>query len=76
MLEDGKFASEHDGLIARKLAFVLTGGDFSVPQWVDEQHILDLEREAAVSLAMEPKTVEADYGDADDGQAAAELVAL
>jgi 3-hydroxyacyl-CoA dehydrogenase len=58
MLEDGKFASEHDAKIARKLGYVLTGGDLSAPTWVDEQYILDLEREAFVSLIMEPKTME------------------
>jgi 3-hydroxyacyl-CoA dehydrogenase len=58
MLEDGRFASEHDAKIARKLGYVLTGGDLSAPTWVDEQYILDLEREAFVSLIMEPKTVE------------------
>ena len=58
MLEDGKYASEHDGKIARKLGYVLTGGDLSAPTWVDEQYLLDLEREAFVSLIMEPKTME------------------
>lgn len=52
------YASEHDGKIANKLATVLTGGDLSAPGWVDEQYILDLEREAFVSLAGEPKTQE------------------
>ena len=52
------YASEHDGKIANKLATVLTGGDLSAPGWVDEQYILDLEREAFISLAGEPKTQE------------------
>ena len=51
-------ASEHDALIARKLAYVLTGGAIAEPGWVDEQVILDLEREAAISLFHEPKTLE------------------
>jgi 3-hydroxyacyl-CoA dehydrogenase len=50
------YASEHDMLIGRKLAFVLCGGDLSAPAWVDPWYILDLEREAALSLAGEPKT--------------------
>jgi 3-hydroxyacyl-CoA dehydrogenase len=57
-LEWGGFISEHDALIARKLAHVLAGGDLSSPQWVSEQYILDLEREAFVSLMGEPKTQE------------------
>ncbi|GAC1533830.1 MAG: 3-hydroxyacyl-CoA dehydrogenase/enoyl-CoA hydratase family protein [Herpetosiphon sp.] len=52
----GKHISEHDALIARKLAHVLCGGDLSAPQWVGEQYMLDLEREAFVSLLGEPKT--------------------
>ncbi|HEX6288282.1 MAG TPA: 3-hydroxyacyl-CoA dehydrogenase/enoyl-CoA hydratase family protein [Herpetosiphonaceae bacterium] len=52
----GGFMSEHDALIAGKLAHVLCGGDLSAPQWVSEQYILDLEREAFLSLMGEPKT--------------------
>jgi 3-hydroxyacyl-CoA dehydrogenase len=51
-------ASEHDGVIARRLARVLCGGELSLPQWVGEQHILDLEREAFLALLHEPKTME------------------
>jgi 3-hydroxyacyl-CoA dehydrogenase len=50
-------ASEHDVLIARRLATVLTGGAISQPGWVAEQTILDLEREALLSLLGEEKTV-------------------
>ncbi|MBN1965935.1 MAG: enoyl-CoA hydratase/isomerase family protein [Anaerolineae bacterium] len=57
MVEAG-WATEHEGKIANKLAEVLTGGDLSAPQWVPEQYILDLEREAVVSLAGELKTQE------------------
>ncbi len=57
-LEWGSFVSAHDALIARKLAHVLAGGDLSAPQWVSEQYILDLEREAFLSLMGEPKTQE------------------
>lgn len=58
MMEDAGWISKHDHKIAGKLAFVLCGGDFSEPTWVDEQHILDLEREAFVALIQEPKTIE------------------
>ncbi len=58
MLQDAEYASEHDAKIARKLAHVLCGGDLTAPTWVDEQYILDLEREAFLSLATEPKTLE------------------
>jgi 3-hydroxyacyl-CoA dehydrogenase len=51
-------ASEHDVLIGTRLARVLCGGELSAPQWVDEDHILALEREAFVDLLREPKTME------------------
>lgn len=54
----GKYASEHDARIAGKLAYVLTGGDISAPAWVDPWYILDLEREAFLSLLGEEKTRE------------------
>ncbi len=54
----GGFASEHDAKIAGKLAHVLTGGDISAPAWVDPWYILDLEREAFLSLLGEEKTRE------------------
>ena len=56
-LEAG-YASEHDALIARKLAYILTGAALAEPQWVDQQFLLNLEREAFLSLIMEPKTQE------------------
>jgi 3-hydroxyacyl-CoA dehydrogenase len=52
----GKFISGHDALIARKLAHVLAGGDLTQPTWVTEDYLLDLEREAFLSLLTEPKT--------------------
>ncbi len=52
------FASEHDQKIARKLAFVMAGGDLSQPTAVSEQYLLDLEREAFLSLLGERKTLE------------------
>ncbi len=54
----GGYASEHDAKIAGKLAYVLTGGDISAPDWVDPWYILDLEREAFLSLLGEEKTRE------------------
>ncbi|MGB0387071.1 MAG: 3-hydroxyacyl-CoA dehydrogenase NAD-binding domain-containing protein [Ardenticatenaceae bacterium] len=53
-----QYMSEYDGHIGRKLAYVLCGGNLSRPQWVDPWHILDLEREAILSLMGEPKTHE------------------
>jgi len=50
--------SDHDALIGRKLARVLAGGDLSHPATVTEQQLLDLEREAFLSLCGEPKTLE------------------
>lgn len=52
------FATEHDQKIARKLAFVMAGGDLSEPTRVSEQYLLDLEREAFLSLLGERKTLE------------------
>lgn len=57
-LREGRFASEHDAKIAKKLAHVMCGGDLTAPAWVDEQYFLDLEREAFLSLIGEPKTME------------------
>jgi 3-hydroxyacyl-CoA dehydrogenase len=56
MMKEGGYITEHESVIARKLANVLTGGDISSPTWVDEQYILDLEREAFLSLCGEEKT--------------------
>ncbi|MEN9858625.1 MAG: hypothetical protein RIT50_747 [Bacteroidota bacterium] len=52
------YATEHDALVARKLATVMCGGDLSEPTTVDEQYLLDLEREAFLSLCGEKKTLE------------------
>jgi 3-hydroxyacyl-CoA dehydrogenase len=57
-LREGGFATEHDALIANKIAYVLCGGDLSEAGWVPEQYILDLERTAFVELCREPKTHE------------------
>lgn len=52
------YASAHDALIAKKLAYILTGAALAEPQWVDQQYLLNLEREAFLSLVMETKTQE------------------
>jgi 3-hydroxyacyl-CoA dehydrogenase len=52
----GGYASDYDAHVARKLAGILTGGALSAPQMVSEQYLLDLEREAFVSLCGEKKT--------------------
>jgi 3-hydroxyacyl-CoA dehydrogenase len=52
------YISDHDAKIANKLAYVISGGDLSYPQPVTEQYLLDLEREAFLSLCGERKTLE------------------
>jgi len=54
----GQYASEHDVKIAKKLAYVMCGGDLSEPTIVSEQYLLSLEREAFLSLMGERKTLE------------------
>jgi 3-hydroxyacyl-CoA dehydrogenase len=57
-LKAGHYASAHDQLIANKLGYIMAGGDLSEPQFVSEQYLLDLEREAFLSLLTERKTLE------------------
>ena len=52
----GGYASDYDAHVARKLANILAGGALSAPQFVSEQYVLDLEREAFVSLCGEKRT--------------------
>lgn len=52
------YATDHDALVAKKLAFVMCGGDLSEQSLVTEQYLLDLEREAFLSLCGEKKTLE------------------
>ncbi len=54
----GGQATEHDQKIARKLAYVLTGGDRPAGSWASEEYFLDLEREAFLSLCGEPRSQE------------------
>jgi 3-hydroxyacyl-CoA dehydrogenase len=58
MLQRGGYASDYDAVVGRKLANILAGGALSAPQMVSEQYVLDLEREAFVSLLGEKKTQE------------------
>lgn len=54
----GHYATDHDVVVAKKLAYVMCGGDLSEPALVSEQYLLDLEREAFLSLTGEKKTLE------------------
>ena len=58
MMLRGGYASEYDAHVGRKLANILAGGPLTSPQFVSEQYVLDLEREAFVSLCGEKKTQE------------------
>ena len=57
-MEAGHYISEHDKKIADKLAYVMAGGDLSEASYVSEQYLLDIEREAFLSLCTERKTLE------------------
>ena len=57
-MEASRYISEHDKKIANKLAYVMAGGDLSEPTMVSEQYLLDIEREAFLSLCTERKTLE------------------
>lgn len=54
----GNYFSEHDALVAKKIAWILCGGDLSGTQQVSEEYLLELELEGFASLATEPKTYE------------------
>lgn len=57
-LQWGRYASEYDGVVAGHLAKALSGGGISLPQWVPEEYILKLEREAFLELLENNKTQE------------------
>ncbi|WP_172919099.1 3-hydroxyacyl-CoA dehydrogenase/enoyl-CoA hydratase family protein [Capnocytophaga canis] len=57
-MREGKYITDYDKRIADKLAYVMSGGDLSEPTLVSEQYLLDLEREAFLSLCTEPQTLE------------------
>jgi 3-hydroxyacyl-CoA dehydrogenase len=58
MLQRGGYITDYDAHVGRKLANILAGGPLTAPQLVSEQYVLDLEREAFVSLCGEKKTQE------------------
>jgi len=57
-MEKGFYISEHDKKIGNKIAYVMSGGDLSEPTYVSEQYLLDIEREAFLSLLTEKKTLQ------------------
>ncbi len=57
-MHKGNYATDHDVTVAKKLAYVMCGGDLSEQSFVSEQYLLDLEREAFLSLTAEKKTLE------------------
>jgi 3-hydroxyacyl-CoA dehydrogenase len=61
-MRGGNYISDYDMVVGRHLANVLSGGDLSLGQWVSEQYVLDLEREAFVELTKQPKTLERIWG--------------
>ncbi len=56
-LGQGGYATEYDAVIADKLATILCGGDLSSPQWVEEQYMLDLERQMILSLMQDERSM-------------------
>jgi 3-hydroxyacyl-CoA dehydrogenase len=57
-MRQGNYITDHDVKIAKKLAYVMCGGDLSEATRVSEQYLLDIEREAFLSLCGEKKTLE------------------
>jgi 3-hydroxyacyl-CoA dehydrogenase len=57
-MQTANYATPHDVTVAKKLAYVMAGGDLSEPTLVTEQYLLDLERQAFLSLCGEKKTLE------------------
>jgi 3-hydroxyacyl-CoA dehydrogenase len=58
LMKEANYITDYEAHIGKKLAYIMSGGDFTSPQIVSEQHILDLEREAFLSLCGERKTQE------------------
>jgi len=56
MFKEGQYITQYDHHVAGKLAYVMCGGELTKPTWVSEQYVLDLEREAILSLFGEEKT--------------------
>ena len=57
-LQWGHYASEYDGVVAGHTAKILTGGNLTLPQWVSEEYLLGLEKEAFLELLKNEKTHE------------------
>ena len=57
-MKQGMYISDYDQKLAQKLAYIMCGGDLTQECYVDEQYLLDLEREAMVSLCGEEKTLQ------------------
>jgi 3-hydroxyacyl-CoA dehydrogenase len=57
-MRKGNFVSDYDVHVSRKVAYIISGGDCPEGTWVSEQEILDLEKEAFISLLGEAKTHE------------------
>ncbi len=57
-MHEAGYITEHEKLMSEKLAYVICGGDLSTPHLVSEQYLLDMEREAFLSLCGERKTLE------------------
>ncbi len=72
--KEGKYITEYDAHIATKLAYIMAGGELTKAQWVSEQYILDLEREAFLSLCGEEKTQAQNVVAVADGETFEELV--
>lgn len=68
MFGQGGYITEYESYIGEKMIYVMTGGELSQPTWVDEQYILDLEREAFLSLCGEEKTQERMFSILDTGK--------
>lgn len=68
-MQMAKYITDHDALIAEKLAYVICGGDLSYAQTVSEQYLIELEREAFLSLCAERKTMERMQGIISGGKA-------
>ena len=58
MARQGEYITDYDAVVGEKLAYVLSGGRLSGQQMVSEQYLLDLEREAFLSLCGQKKTQE------------------
>lgn len=58
ILQQGGFITEYDRYLAKRLAYVMTGGELSAPALVDEKYLLQLERETFLPLLCQPKTQE------------------